>query len=259
MREPLWLYIYILSALPIALALFCWRRPRWSWLAGVSGIICALALMLAASRLGWAAALIIVALLMAWSSRLRTPRLIGLGAFTLVTLVSATVLWRREFGTVQEMARYVVNFATFADAEHGEGDLRGRMRLIGILPEALVSSPLIGIGTNNVGFKYYEAMNLDRPRISSTHSTYLDALIETGGIGLAAFLVLLLGAARVAWHGVRRAGIRPEGALFLGLWLGTIGMALHLTSWSGWREAHVWFTLGLAYACHCAFHRAPNT
>jgi hypothetical protein len=86
-------------------------------------------------------------------------------------------------------------------------------------------------------------------------------MIETGGVGLLAFLALLAGALTATWRGFRRAGANSEGALFLGSWLAIIGMAFHLTNWSGWREAHVWFALGLAAACQNAWgaSRRPST
>jgi O-antigen ligase/polysaccharide polymerase Wzy-like membrane protein len=257
MREPLWLSNYLLTVLPIALALFCWRAPRWTGLAAVTIAASGLGLLLATSRLGWASALVMGFLFIVVAHRfVRLPRFGWVVGALLLSLVAASSFWLREFGSIREMSKYVADFATFASPEHGEGDLEAHVRLVGLVPQALRTSPLIGIGTNNVGFKFYHDMNLERPRLSTTHNTYLDAMMETGGLGLAAFLSIVIGALVAAWRGFKSAGARSEGALFLGIWLGIVGMAFHLTNWSGWREAHVWFALGLAYACHSAFQRS---
>lgn len=259
MREPLWLSNYLLTVLPIALALFCWRAPRWSGLAAVTIAASGLGLLLATSRLGWASSLV-----MGFFFILVAHRVVRLSRFgwvvgaLLLSLIAASSFWLREFGSLREMSQYVADFATFASPEHGEGDLDAHVRLVGLLPLAVRTSPVIGIGTNNVGFKFYHEMNLEGPRLSTTHNTYLDAMAETGGLGLAAFLWIVVGALGSAWRGFRSAGARSEGALFLGAWLGIIGMSFHLTNWSGWREAHVWFALGLACACREAFRTQPQ-
>ncbi len=257
MREPLWLSNYLLTVLPIALALFCWRVPRWTGLSGVALAASGLGLLLATSRLGWASTLVMGVFFIAVAHPfVRIARLSWVVTALLLSLTAASAFWIREFGSVREMSEYVANFATFASPEHGEGDLDAHVRLVGLVPEALRTSPIIGIGTNNVGFKFYHDMNLEGPRLSTTHNTYLDALMETGGLGLAAFLSVLLGALTAAWRGFRSSASRSEGALFIGIWLGIIGMAFHLTNWSGWREAHIWFAFGLAFAAREAF-RTP--
>jgi O-antigen ligase len=136
--------------------------------------------------------------------------------------------------------------------------LEARRRLLGLIPEAARTSPILGIGTNNVGFKFYDAMHLDEARLSSTNNTYLDLWLETGGLGLSAFVVLLAGAMLVSWRRAARARATPEGAVLLGVCLGLGGLALHLTNWSGWREAHVWLALGLAYACAKSLYPVDN-
>lgn len=259
MREPLWLSNYLLTVLPIALALFCWRVPKWTRLAAVTIAASGLGLLLATSRLGWASTLVMGCFfIIAAHPFIRMSRFGWVVGALLISLSAASTFWLREFGSLREMSQYVADFATFASPEHGEGDLDAHVRLVGLAPQALRTSPVIGVGTNNVGFKFYRDMNLEGPRLSTTHNTYLDAMIETGGLGLAAFLSILVGALVTAWRGFRSAGARSEGALFLGIWLGILGMAFHLTNWSGWREAHVWCALGLAFACREAFRGQPN-
>jgi hypothetical protein len=254
MREPLWLSNYLLTILPVALALLCWRTPKWTGLTAITVAASALGLMVTTSRLGWASTLVMGAFFILAAHRfVRLSRLSLVVAGLVVSVVSASAFWLREFGSVQEMSQYVADFATFASPKHGEGDLETHARLVSLIPQAIRTSPLIGVGTNNVGYKLHYAMNLEGPRLSTTHNTYLDAMIETGGIGLIAFLALLVGALTATWRGFRRAGARVEGAVFLGSWLAIVGMAFHLTNWSGWREAHVWFALGFAAACQNAW------
>jgi O-antigen ligase len=181
----------------------------------------------------------------------RQIRLVRLVAFTGLPLLAVTIgaaLMLRNFGSTMELGRYVADFATFATDGHGAGDLRWHIRLLGLFPEAIRTSPAIGIGTNNAGYEFYELMPIAGPQVSVTHNTYLDLLMETGGIGAVSFLLAFGAALGSAWKSFRKLGPSREGGLSLGIALGMLGMAFHFTNWSGWREAHIWFSIGLAVA-----------
>jgi hypothetical protein len=164
-------------------------------------------------------------------------------------------LWARSLGTPEDLFEYLKAFATFGSSEHGAGDLKGHLQNLGLIGDALRVSPIIGIGTNNIGFRFYPDLPIAGPQISTTHNTYLDVLIETGGAGLLSFAVLLFAALTSAWRGFRCYLQRQEGGLCFGVCMGIVGMSLHLTNWSGWREAHIWFAMGLAFAIEEAFRR----
>jgi O-antigen ligase len=117
---------------------------------------------------------------------------------------------------------------------------------------------VIGIGTNNVGYEFYELMPIAGPQISATHNTYLDLLIETGGVGAVSFLLALGAACGAVWRSYRQLGPARGGGLSLGIWLGMLGMAFHLANWSGWREAHIWFAIGLAVAASLTLIGSPS-
>lgn len=263
MNEPLWFANYLLVALPIAFALACWRSPTWPRFALLAAATASLGVIVAASRLGWATFGLLGILFPLLAVRhLRPGRLAGAaGALVLVLSVAAGV-WARDFGSTDELTSYLADFATFASQEHGEGDLVWHLRLFGLLPDAVRTTPIVGIGTNNIGFRFHADMPNAGPQISTTHSTYLDLFIEVGGLGLLAFVGLLAGGFIVAWRGYRRYGASVEGALFFGIAMGIAAMAFHLVNWSGWREAHIWLIIGLAIACDRAFAArdadAPN-
>jgi O-antigen ligase len=254
MAEPLWLSNYLLVTFPIALALFCWRERSWPALSLLAAGSCIVGIVISASRLGWASLLIVSPMfVLVAGSCLRRGRLLGFSAALLVGLLPVLTLWTHAFGSARDFSDYVKAFATFGGSEHGEGDLEGHIQNLGLIGDALRTSPVIGVGTNNVGFRFYADMPIAGPQISTTHNTYLDALIETGGVGLLAFVALLLVGLSMAWRGFRAFGARKEGGLCFGICMGIIGMSLHLTNWSGWREAHVWFAIGLAFAAWQAF------
>jgi O-antigen ligase len=254
MPEPLWLSNYLLVAFPIAFALYSWRERSWPALSMVAAAGCAVGIVISASRLGWASLLILGPLFVVLAGRSLRPSLLwGFVATLLVGLLPIVALWAHRFGSAQDFSEYVRAFATFGSTEHGEGDLQGHIRNLGLVWDAVRTCPVIGIGTNNVGFRFYADMPIAGPQISTTHNTYLDALIETGGVGLIAFATLLLAALNAAWRGFKAFGGRREGGLCFGICMGIVGMSLHLTNWSGWREAHVWFVLGLAFAARRAF------
>lgn len=254
MEEPLWLSNYLLVVFPIALALFCWKRQRWPALSLTAVTVTGLGIVIAASRLGWAVFLLVAALFpIVAGRRIDRPRAALVGGTFLLFLLGASAAWLQSFGSVAELTSYVVDFATFASPEHGEGDLRWHVRLFDVLPEALKTSPVIGVGTNNVGFRFHLYMPRPDATISTTNSTYLDLLIETGGLGLVSFLTLLAAGFVAARAGLRRFASSDEGALCLGLVLGFTGMVVHLAQWSGWREAHVWFLIGLALTATYSF------
>jgi O-antigen ligase len=260
MQEPLWLSNFLLIVFPVACALFCWRAGRWPWLWGVAAGLSAFALVLSASRLGWAcAALAFLLFLVSALPYIKPVRLVLVLGVGTLCLVAAGTMWMRSFGSIAEMGQYVKDFATFATPEAGEGDLKGHLRMLPLIAEGARTSPVIGIGTDNVGFRFSREMGLDRPRRSTTHSTYLDVFLETGGLGVLSLFWLVAASLRGAWSGFRRFRAAQEGALFLGLGLGVLAMAVHLTNWSGWREEHVWYAIGITIAASRAFARTRDS
>lgn len=100
--------------------------------------------------------------------------------------------------------------------ELAEGDLSSRTVLWGIALDLHAQRPFVGIGINQskdaIAGRYY------RPQ--GAHNTFLSVTLELGAVGLALFLLLLLGIAR---HGLaapwleRRLAMVMGGALLVGL------------------------------------------
>jgi O-antigen ligase len=253
MQEPLWLSNYLLVVFPVAFALYAWRERTWPKLSLIATTSTAVGIVIAASRLGWATLVIVLPLFLVLASGRLRPGLVGRVAVTLsLVLVPFLVLWESTFASGKEFLHYLGAFASFGSAEYGEGDLQGHLRNLSLVADALRTSPLIGIGTNNIGYRFYADLPIVGPQISTTHNTYLDVLIETGGAGLLAFLSILITALRSSWRGFQFFGLSRESALCFGICMGILAMGLHLTNWSGWREAHVWFVIGLAFAAQQA-------
>lgn len=256
MTEPLHFANYLLFVCPLALALYAWRERTWPLLSGFAAAFSAVGILIAASRAGWAVFALSATLFGALGARAaRLKHLAVMAALAaLVTLGSVATVWRSSFGSFTELIDYVTSFATFSEAETGQGDLRGRLLNLGLIRQAVTTSPVIGIGTNNVGFRYHEHMTIGEPKISSSGNTYLDTFIETGGLGLLGFVALLVTALTASWRGFRAHMTDSEGALFLGVFLGTLGLAVHINFYGSltW-AAHGFFALGLSFAAERAF------
>lgn len=258
MTEPLHLSNFLLFVAPLGLALYGWRMGRWPRLAFAAAAASVIGIVIAASRAGWgsfAVAISVFALLARGS--LRPSRMLVLGAAVVLAVgVAGASVWSRGFGSVDELTSYLADFVTFRDQESGQGDLRGRLQNIALVTRAIETSPIIGIGTNNVGFRFYQYMTIGEPRISSSGNTYLDTFIETGAVGLAGFVALLIAGLASAWKGFRRLRDRPEGAACFGLFVGLFAMSLHINFYGSltW-AAHTFFGIGLCIAAGRVFLR----
>jgi hypothetical protein len=262
MTEPLHLANFLLLVCPMGLALYSWRTGTWKIVSGLAGALSLTGIVLAASRAGWGVLALVAVLFLVLAGRyLKLSRLAFIAGLVVATAIpTVSLIWARQFGSGAELLDYVTRFATFAEASSGEGDLRGRLQNLSLWRQAIVTSPVIGIGTNNVGFRFYDDMTIGEPKISSSGNTYLDTFIETGGLGAIGFVALLVVALSTSWSRFRLHGSTREGALFLGLFLGTLGMAVHINFYGSltW-AAHGFFAMGLSFAADRALAPPPDS
>ncbi|MFS8639926.1 MAG: O-antigen ligase family protein [Symbiobacteriaceae bacterium] len=96
-------------------------------------------------------------------------------------------------------------------------------------------SPWLGVGAGNY-LEVYPDIIRDYPLLDlrfhtySSHNAYLTVAAETGVLGLALFLVIILLALRVAFAGWRHAALREDRLLFLGGGCGMIAFLIQSLS-----------------------------
>ncbi len=155
MQEPLWLSNYLLVVFPIGFALYAWRERTWPTLTLLAATSTSVGIIIAASRLGWATLIIIVPLFLFLGSKQLRAGLVSRQVMLLtLVLIPFVFLWGSSFASGREFVDYLKSFASFGSAEHGEGDLKGHLQNLGLISDALQTSPIIGIGTNNIGFRF---------------------------------------------------------------------------------------------------------
>lgn len=221
-------------------------RGRRLLAAGATASILA-ALMLTYSRGGVVAlAVVFLAAAALHFIRWRTLLLAGAVVLAIAVLVSPTFIGRvASIGNAAEL---------FSDgADEVEGAVVGRATSNLAAFNVLLDHPLLGVGPGlygpNYSVDYANKLGLrhfDEPR--RAHNLFLEVGAETGLLGLAAFIAVLLAAAIPLWHVRRRWEHRNAEytnlatALLLSL-LGyvTAGLFLHLAY-----ERYLWIIVALA-------------
>lgn len=189
---------------------------------------------------GWVPALVAIAVI----TFFRSPRV-----FFPVLLLSAAVV-AMNWKTV---------YAALWDAKVAEGDLSR----VGIWDQALTlfhQSPILGTGP--AGYAAYNmSVYLGSQYSMSTHSNYIDIVIETGIVGVVAFAWFLITLLVVGWQARTRWRAGFTGGFAQGAFGGLIGVCVAMTlgDWfipfvynqtiAGFRyTAHSWVFLGFLAA-----------
>ncbi len=180
-------------------------RGRWLALAGLA----TLPLLYTLSRTSWMAAIPMLLTLI-----LLSPRRLAL----VVALGGALILGSAVFPK-QVVERY--NYTFYTKADRGEFRIGGarldtstsaRVESWGQGIRGWIKRPVLGYGVT--GFAFMDAQ-------------YVRVLVETGAVGLAAFLWLLWRILRTAWGAYRQSGSTPFAGLTLGYLAGVIAMITH--------------------------------
>ena len=171
-------------------------------------------------------------------------RILGLGA---IVGVAVAVLLATQPGALSRITN-------FGGGSSGRGDL-WRVAL-----DVFHDHPLAGVGAGN--FEAVEAHFVLRPGAISriqylvdvphlVHNTYLQLLAETGVIGLALYLVVVIGCLRAAWQAVRRfeaRGLPQLADLARAVLMGTVAMLVALFFISDGDDLRLWVLLALGPA-----------
>lgn len=224
------------------------QGTRARWALGLASALFASALFLTESRGGLVALAVVMVASLVLAGRWRPKVLV-------VALIVAGlgVTYYSLVATPESLSRITGFFA---------GGGTGRTDLWTIATQVIGDHPVLGVAAGNfqvVEPTYaYGTLNItsvefvvDTPKV--VHNTYLELWAELGFFGLAAFLVLVVGALVVGGRGLRLvvdSEDRTSEALARGLLVGYVGILAALVFISGQYEKQFWLLLGLLSALH---------
>lgn len=202
--NPNLLAAYLVPAVVFSVvAFFAWKRWMCKALAVVMVVVNASCLILTFSRGGWigmVASLLVLLLLLAHWWSIYLPRFWRTWALPIVLGTAAAVIVL-AIAVVEPLRDRVSSIF----AGRGDSSNNFRINVWMAVIEMIKDRPLLGIGPGNVAFnKIYPLYQ--RPRFSalSAYSILLEVAVETGLIGLACFVWLLLTTLTQAWRALQK-------------------------------------------------------
>jgi len=208
---------YLVAALPIALGLTV--KGGRAHLFAACVILGIIHLLLTESRAGWLGIALAFGILILSprsvfrgdAARLRLRRL-GLVSFVVVLALAFLV---PDLGSTSLARLRSIVDPTQASA-------RVRLLIWRSALDLVVQHPLLGVGLGNFEFAYAEVRSVEewhlsrREVVDDAHNEYLHLTVETGLVGLAAFLWFLTRAARLARNLLRSAAMREQALPAIG-------------------------------------------
>ena len=258
--NPNLLSSYLIPAVVFSLAaLFVWRRPVAKVLAALMLALNGICLVLTFSRGGWiglvvALAIALVALVYWWSVRFTPfwrrwalPILLGGSVAVLVVAVQAIEPLRLRVLSMLSPRRDTSN--------------NFRLNVWMAVLDMIRDRPILGIGPGNSAFNkiypYYQ-----RPRFTalSAYSVVLEVLVESGLLGLTAFVWMLLAVVYQGLDAIRRmrAAWNSDGYWAIAAIAavgGLLGQGLFDTVWYRPQVNVLWW---LSVAIIASFYRSPE-
>lgn len=254
--EPLFFAIYLMTVLPILLALlftgsrFVNRKLLWASLP-VIGI----AFLLTISRSGFLGLIPAVGVLLL-APLGRAPRMAlvrSLVASACVVLVCLSLLAQFAPASFDQLVGQHVRISF---GENDTKSLSAQVRLYqwGWAVRMFKEHPLLGVGFENynfhTGLHVYPFVRAYPITFAEPNNLYLKILAETGILGFAAFLVVIALLARSLWAALRSSDDTDLKAVIAGALASFAGIATIYLFTSTIYFMHVWFLLGLAMAAH---------
>lgn len=216
--------------------------PRSYRIYGVASLLAAfLALLLSGSRGGLVGAgvALVLATVLALRSGWLSPRVVVAGGVVvaLLFLTQLDVLGAR-------LERGVVD----------DPNVIGRVRLLELSVALIARHPIFGVGANNFALSLPEVVTIDYAGVwlATVHNKYALVWVETGFIGLAAFLFFLGSVLRRSWR-VYRNGDGLTAPLGMGFMCGVVAMLVHMNFDKFADRANIqmlWLFAGVVYALH---------
>ncbi len=177
--------VVTLTVLGLALCLFIWHRrgsPRW--LGAVCVLLCPAAILLTQSR-GVFIGMSVFTLLLVAGSRKKGTAITALAGILLVgAMVAPPQVWKRLGGLSK-----ATSAANLREVDP-EGSAAERYEIWQTALRIIADRPIMGAGVSTYSYVNSQyAPNLGK---KDTHSTYLNVLAETGVVGFALYLSMLV-------------------------------------------------------------------
>lgn len=250
-REPLNLGHYLLTALPLAIALVLNRRrlpadDRIVWGVGLLPVIAlmAAAMMATIARGAWfgfIGAMGVLSLITAvnWGWRILV-RAVPAGA---VILIGAVFVMRQAYATWSDMFWSIANRFDFFNPINVAAEQR--LPFIPFILGLTKEFPILGVGYGN-----YPLYQLERfgGGISGAYGLYFQALVETGLLGLCALLALIVAYYYTMWKAIRRARHGEWGPWLTGCMAGFTGLMIQYFTFGDRFSEYAWVFIGLSMA-----------
>lgn len=252
---------FLLLSWPLSLVLLI-KRP--GWLNYLMAFILSLALAMTFSMGAWLGALVGMVFLVAFGFQYLSARW-GLSLAAILILVIGCLMvfsWiyppylagfdkylskLRAWNIKKEAAVYQESIKG-KDAEEYRGEIVERFddKLQRVwMGQAAINmfraNPVLGVGPGNYGFLYNEykpSGTPQKPYQEKTHNAYLEILAETGILGMAAFLAIMLFILIRSW---------PRTMLGLGIYASVLALLVHGLSFGILAHNYTWLALGLLW------------
>ena len=245
-REPLNFGHYLLSALPLAIALFLHRdrlsgRDRAFWGIGVlpAIVIMAVAFLATIARGAWfgfIGAMVVMAILSGRRTLRAIPLAAAIGIVAIFTVAQAYTSW-------QEMYYSIANRFQFTNPINVAAEQR--LPFIPFLFGLWKQYPVLGVGYGNYPLYQLDAFG---GGIAGAYGLYFQALVETGVVGLGALIAMLGAYYVIMWRALQRARGTEWWPWLAGCICAFTGLMIQYFTFGDRFSVYVWVFIGLSMA-----------
>jgi len=248
----------IIILIPLAVVgLWRVRRPMSVVVLFWTGLVCVLTVMSTYSRGGFVTMLAVLGMLGLLAIKYRPQRkAVGL---TIALLVAAVLLMPSHYVTrMSTFGRFIPTAGDDSPIENlsQEIGLRGRLSAAIVGVNMFKDHPLLGVGPGNFRIHYpayAHELEIDPSKniVRVAHNHYLAVAAETGLLGSAAFMALLVGFCR-RMHNARKrlaeAGLHEEAVFVAAIIVAIYGFLMSSMFLDTGYIYHFWLLAGIAFA-----------
>jgi O-antigen ligase len=211
----------MLTPIPLVFAFSRYAQGKKKWAAAAAAAFMGASIFLSGSRGGMAAFAVQIAIFFVFLFRERTQNRIALlmGAFLLIAL--ASVAW---IGGSDVSSR----ISTLADYKHPDLNADIRLKIDRDAMRMISARPLLGWGLGTFADVYPQFRSFyTNSLVNEAHNDYLQTLIETGIMGFAIGIWLMVTAIRGALRKMKNWASDVNGIMALAALLGISGILVH--------------------------------
>jgi O-antigen ligase len=251
--DPNFLALTIVPAIVLAVAVRTRMTAAWRWVLLGAIVLLVVGLGATESRGGVLSALVALVVAVAITPRRRGG--VALAAVSVIALCGAYL---------------ALNHAALHRVTSGEDAGNGRVELWTVAWRMTAQHPILGVGLNN--FTVNSARYVDRPgsmrfvnliaeKPHVVHNTYLSSLAETGIVGLALLLIVMVAGLSSAWKAAQRFERRGDEQLAdiaRAVFVATVAVLTAAIFLSVGPQPELWLLLALAVALLAMARQAPR-